>query len=211
MDTYLLDTEFLKELDYYQNKEVFVRIIALTTDEIPREEIIGRATGGSVNVDGASSLRRSCSVSLVALEDDEIITDSYWCYNNKFKLELGIRNEINQKYPDIIWFNMGIYVITNFSYNRTLNSLSVSLSGKDKMCRLNGEVSGNIPMTTDFGVIEEVETIEETDENGEQRITHQTTITKLPIRDIIINAVEEYGRELKSNIISTLKKPKIYS
>ena len=53
------------------------------------------------------------------------------------------------------------------------NNLNISISGKDKMCRLNGEVSGNIMMSTDFGTIEEVVKAD----NGETI----TTITKLPI------------------------------
>ena len=201
MKNYLFDKEFLKELDYHKEKETYVRIISLTNDELPREEIVGRATGGSVNIDGASAVRRSCSLSMLALDSDDIITDIYWCYNNKFKLEVGLKNLINNKYPDIIWFDMGIYIITNFSKSKSTNTLSISLSGKDKMCRLNGEVSGNIMMSTDFGTEEIVNKIEEIDENGNPKTTYQTTVNKLPIYLIIQNAVKTYGQEKAENII----------
>ena len=201
MKNYLFDKEFLKELDYHKEKETYIRIISLTNDELPREEIVGRATGGSINIDGASAVRRSCSLSMLALDSDNIITDIYWCYNNKFKLEVGLKNLINNKYPDIIWFDMGIYIITNFSKSKSTNTLSISLSGKDKMCRLNGEVSGNIMMSTDFGTEEIVNKIEETDENGNLKTTYQTTINKLPIYLIIQNAVKTYGQEKAENII----------
>ena len=201
MKNYLFDKEFLKELDYHKEKETYVRIISLTNDELPREEIVGRATGGSINIDGASAVRRSCSLSMLALDSDDIITDIYWCYNNKFKLEVGLKNLINNKYPDIIWFDMGIYIITNFSKSKSTNTLSISLSGKDKMCRLNGEVSGNIMMSTDFGTEEIVNKIEEIDENGNPKTTYQTTINKLPIYLIIQNAVKTYGQEKAENII----------
>ena len=194
MKKYLFDKEFLKQLDYHREKETYVRIISLTNDEYPREQIEGRATGGSINIDGASAVRRSCSLSMVALDTDKIITDEFWCYNNKFKLEVGLKNLIDKKYPDIIWFDMGIYVITGFSKSKNTTSLSISLSGKDKMCRLNGEVSGNIAMSTDFGTIE---TLNKNEETGE--IT--TTIDKLPIYMIIQNAVKEYGQERSENII----------
>lgn len=194
MKKYLFDKEFLKQLDYHREKETYVRITSLTNDEYPREQIEGRATGGSVNIDGASAVRRSCSLSMVALDDDAILTDNFWCYNNKFKLEIGLKNLIDNKYPDIIWFDMGIYIITNFSKSKNTNNLSVSLSGKDKMCRLNGEVSGNIMMPTDFGTIE---TIQKNKETGELT----TIIEKLPIYMIIQNAIKEYGQERAENII----------
>lgn len=202
MNDYLMDSKFLKELDYHREKDTYIRITSLTNDDYPREEIIGRATGGSVNVDGASAIRRSCSLSMVALENDTIITDAYWCYNNKFKLEIGLKNTINLNYPEIIWFEMGVYVITSFSKSKSTNSLSVSISGKDKMCRLNGEVSGNVMMSTDFGTIEQVDKVEEIDEEtGETIISYHTTVTKLEIYRIIQNALKEYGQERAENII----------
>lgn len=202
MKQYMYDKDFLRELDYHQEKETYVRIIALDNNEYPREQIEGRATGGSVNIDGASAVRRSCSLSMVAINNDIIVTDDYWCYDNKFKLELGIRNLINDNYPDIIWFNMGIYIITNFSKSTNTNNLTISLSGKDKMCRLNGEVSGNIMVSTDFGTEEFINEIEETDpETEETTISYQTSITKLPIYKIIQNAVKTYGQERSENII----------
>jgi hypothetical protein len=70
------------------------------------------------------------------------------------------------------------------------------------MCRLNGEVSGNIMMSTDFGTEEFINKIEETDpETGETNISYQTSITKLPIYKIIQNAVKTYGQERSENII----------
>lgn len=202
MRDYLYDSRFLKQLDYHREKDIYIRIISLDLNDFPREEIVGRATGGSVNVDGASAVRRTCSLSMVALEDDPILTDTYWCYDNKFKLEIGIKNLVDKKYPDIIWFEMGIYIITSFSKSRSTNNLTISLSGKDKMCRLNGEVSGNIMMSTDFGTIEEITKVEETDpETNEVKETYHTTITKLPIYIIIQNALKEYAQERAENII----------
>ena len=194
MKEYLFDKEFLKQLDYHREKETYIRITSLTNDEYPREQIEGRATGGSINIDGASAIRRSCSLNMIALDEDVILTDNFWCYNNKFKLEVGLKNLVDNKYPDIIWFDMGIYIITNFSKSKNTNNLSISLSGKDKLCRLNGEVSGNIMMSTDFGTIE---TVQKNEETGELT----TTIEKLPIYMIIQNAVKEYGQERAENII----------
>jgi hypothetical protein len=33
------------------------------------------------------------------------ITDEYWTYVNKFKVSIGVNNNINPNYPDILWFD----------------------------------------------------------------------------------------------------------
>ena len=62
--------DFLLELDRYRNKTIYARITSLRMDESPREGIEGRVTQGSVNLDGASTLRRSCSLTIVAQNFD---------------------------------------------------------------------------------------------------------------------------------------------
>ena len=189
MNNPLKDLEFLKQLDYYHNKEKFIRITALSMDEIPRESIEGKATGGNVNIDGNSAIRRTCSLSLTVDPTDTIITDEYWAYSNKFKLEIGLKNTINNKYPDIIWFKQGIYGITSFTCARNLNSLTISISGKDKMCFLNGELGGKLPAEINFGVIDKID--EEGNLHSEQ----------LPLYTIIREAMQLYGKEPLSNIL----------
>lgn len=187
--SYLFDSQFLKELDYKEDKDLFARITSLTINDYPIEQIEGRITDGSINIDGASALRRSCSLNLQCALDDTTFTDQYWCYNTKFKLEIGVENKINPDYPDIIWFAQGVYIISSFSRSIGTSSISISIQGKDKMSRLNGEISGNLPISTDFGVLEEVD------------LDGNTTYTKLPIRTIIQQAVREYGQERPENII----------
>ena len=99
----LYDKEFLKELDKVKNKIVYAKVTALTVEESPVESIEGRVTQGSINLDGASAVRRSCSLSIVAQEFD--YSDYLWGLNTKFKLEVGLQNDINENYPKIIWFN----------------------------------------------------------------------------------------------------------
>ena len=62
----LLDIEFLKELYKHNEKEIYAKIVALNVYEEPVEEIQGKVTGGSINVDGNSAVRRTCSLSLLA-------------------------------------------------------------------------------------------------------------------------------------------------
>ena len=70
---------------------------------MPIELIEGKVTSGSINIDGASAIRRTCSLSLIA--KDLNINDIYWGIQNKFKLEVGIKNFIDSYYPEIIWFS----------------------------------------------------------------------------------------------------------
>ena len=183
----LYDKEFLLKLDKQKNKTIYARITALTFQETPIEYIEGRVTQGSINLDGASAVRRSCSLTIVA--QDFNYNDYYWGLNTKFKLEIGVENTIDSNYPDIIWFKQGIYLITSFNTSRNATSFNIQIQGKDKMCLLNGEVGGVLESSVDFGILE-----------SEDKYGNWTR-TKIPIQEIIKNMVHIYGGEPYHNII----------
>jgi hypothetical protein len=106
----LYDKDFLKSLDKNKNKELYSRIILLTFEETPIEYIEGKITGGSVNIDGASRLRRTCSLQMVSTNLN--INIFALGLERKFKLEIGLSNNINPNYPEIIWFDLGMYITT---------------------------------------------------------------------------------------------------
>ena len=178
---------FLLKLDEMSNKVIYAKVTALTFSEYPIDTIEGRITSGSVNLDGNSAVRRTCSLSLVASNFN--YQDYLWGLNTKFKLEIGVENTIDERYPSIVWFPQGIFILTSFNTSQTNNNFTISLSGKDKMCLLNGEIGGTLDASIDFG------TIEEEDKNG------VWTIRKIPIQDIIRNIVHSYGGEPYHNII----------
>lgn len=185
----MYDKNFLKRLDLNRTKETYIKIISLTNEDLPVEEITGQATGGSINIDGTSSVRRSCSLSMTATKEDNIITDKYWAYNHKFKLQIGLKNTIDHTQPGIIWFDQGVYIISNFSISESTSSLTISIQGKDKMCRLDGTISGSLPAQHDFGK-EEIENADGT-----------ISFNLLPLYTIIREAVHEYAQEPMRNII----------
>lgn len=231
MSNFMLDKDFLYSLDQYKHKEIYAKIISLSFDEQPLEQIEGKITGGSINVDGNSTIRRSCNLSLVA--QDVNITNFYWGISNKFQLEIGVKNFINSKYPEIIWFKQGKFIITSFNSALTNNNYTISISGKDKMCLLNGDLGGNLPMSIDFGKIDNYSNsfsrinLEDysqykankyyiyDSENGEYKISldeyepnRQYYIKDvllnqedLKLKDIIREAVHFYGKESYGNII----------
>ena len=184
----LLDKEFLKQLDHSLNKTKYVRLIALDKDERPIETIEGRATGGSINIDGASKKQRTCS-GITLLGQDLKINDTNWAMKTKFKVEIGLKNDIDNRYPDIIWFKQGTYGINSFSVNETTNNFTVNIGGQDKMGYLDGTFGGILPMQVNFGVEDYIQP------NG------NIISTKIPLYKIIQQAVHQYGGEPLHNII----------
>ena len=193
------ETEFLLELDNKTDRELYARITALTLEELPTETIEGRITGGSINLDGNSALRRACNLTMVANEVN--INDYYWGLHSKVKIEVGIKNTIDKDRPDIIWFPQGIFVLTTFNTSHTTNSYQITLNGKDKMCLLNGDVGGALTASVVFS---ERDTFDlEKQEVFTEIIPFKTiireaihTFGKEPYHNIIINDIDDYGTEL---------------
>lgn len=189
MSNPLFDFNFLIELMNYQHREVYARITLLTQNELPLQQIEGRVTGGSINVDGNSALRRTCNLSLI-LKDQSEINSFYWAFKQKFKLEIGLSNAIDKKYPEIIWFKQGIFIIASHDMSQSVNNYTITINGKDKMCLLNGDLSGSLFSTVDFGAME-----------YHDLDTNTVTKTQMPLKDIIYEAVHSYGNESVENII----------
>ena len=184
MNNWQSDQNFLLLLDNNINRQVYVRITNLSD----HSSIEGQILNGSINVDGKSAIRRTCSISLnTSFDATEKITPD-WAINFWFKLEIGLTNSINQQYDPIIWFEQGIYVATSFSVSEQPNNITINISGKDKMCLLNGELGGHLIATHDFGTVER-------EEDG---VIH---LDKVLLFDIITQALSTYSGESIDNII----------
>lgn len=190
---YLTDSNFLKAIDQMHIKEQYAKITILNWNEEPIQEIQGIVTGGNLNIDGKSSMRRTCNLSVfVAEETDTNITDidHLFSLNKKMYLEIGYLNITNEyKKYKMLWFPQGLYVMINPSLSHSTAGTNISLTLKDKMCLLNGECGGVIPASTRF---DEYETL---DENGEW------VIEKPRIAQIIRECVNHFGGEQLSKIL----------
>lgn len=184
----LLDKEFLIDLYNHRDRQTYVKIIALNFNEEPLQSIEGTITQGSINIDGASAVRRTCSLTMIT--KDVEINDFYWGFKNKFKLEIGLKNYVNKNYPDIIWFPQGMFIITNFNSSQSTNNYTINISGKDKMCLLNGDLGGQLPASIDFGI-----------EEYYDKDSNITTYTPIPIKNIIKEMLHAYALEPYHNII----------
>ena len=115
---YLLDKEFLRQVDSYYQREVYAKVVSLDFDENPIAEITGNVTQGTINVNGDSAVRRTCSLTLVTSSVQ--VNEIDWSLRTKFRLYIGLKNFVDpEKYDDILWFKQGTYIITSFS--STLN------------------------------------------------------------------------------------------
>lgn len=190
---YLKDKDFLIQVDELHLKEQFVKITLLDWNEDPLEEIQGLVTGGNINMDGKSSLRRTCTLTAFLSDNDYAgITNvgNKFSINKKVYIEIGYTNTTNKyiEYP-IIWFPQGTFVINSASSSHGTNGTTLNFQFKDKMCLLDGSCGGTIPASTQF---DEYETV---DENG------VLVIERPVIPQIITEAVNHFGGEQLSKII----------
>ena len=121
MSNPLLDKAFIKRLYKNREKTKYVKITSYNHQGLPIETLEGVATGGSINLDGKSAARRSCSLTLATEKDVN------WALSTEFELQIGELNTIDDNYPDIIWFPMGRYLISSLSSNRQVNNFNISI------------------------------------------------------------------------------------
>ena len=189
----LLDSDFLKDLAEQRERTVYARIEMLNMQEEPEEEVFGRVTQGTITIDGNSSVRRSFSLTMIP-EKEQYYNNYELGLHRKIRLFIGLKNLVNKNYDDVIWFKQGTFLLSAFNVSQSVNSYSISIQGKDKMCKLNGELGGMIEsLTADFGKL----TSYERDAKGKLI----TTIEDIPIKTIIREAVHKYGNEPYQNII----------
>ena len=95
---YLNDADFLNELYDSHLSEQYCKITILDWNENPIKEIQGLVTGGNLNLDGKSAMRRTCNLSAYIDLNTANITeiDNLFSINKKMYLELGLINTTKQ-------------------------------------------------------------------------------------------------------------------
>ena len=199
---YLQDSSFLKFFDSQRIKEQYVKIIILTYDEKPIKAIEGRVTGGNLNLDGNSSVRRTCNLSLVADDTENDLTNinNLFSINKKASIEIGFLNNTNYYTNyEYIWFPLGVYVMGTPVISHSTDGINISVQLRDKMCLLNGECGGVIPASV---TLNEYDTI---DESGNY-VTLQPTIYQI-IQELVNHfGGEQLGKIIISDLDTRVKK-----
>ena len=141
---YSNDKDFLELVNNEHLKEQYVKITILNWLENPIQEIQGIITGGNLNLDGNSNVRRTVNLSCyIDNEENAKVTniENLFSINKKMFLEIGYLNITNQYTNNkIIWFPQGTFVMISPSLTHSTGGVSLQISLRDKMCLLNGEV-----------------------------------------------------------------------
>ena len=200
---YLKDSSFLQELSRHRLLEQYAKIIVLNLNEKPIQEVQGKITGGNINLDGKSAIRRTGNISVYVEERTNDLTDikHLFSINKKIKIEIGFLNTTS-KYPEynILWFPLGTFVIMNPSISNSSGGVTISLSLKDKMSLLNGECGGTIPASVVFHEYEEL------DPTTGSYVIKKPTIVQI-IRELVNHfGGEQLGKIIISDIDTRIKK-----
>lgn len=196
MFEYLNDMDFLIQLDKLHMRVQYAKIILLSfKDEEPIKEIQGSITSGNLSVNGSSAIRRTINLTMLASIDNSNLEDidNEISINKKIKVLIGYDNPLKsyKNYGDIIWFPCGLFVLSSANISRSTSGWNISITGKDKMCLLDGTAGGTLPASITFH-----ESLVQLD-NGDVEIQYPT------IFQIIYEAVNHWGGEAIENIIIT--------
>lgn len=107
------------------------------------DEISGSLMDLSIDVDADSNLRRSCNLTLIAVDDKFNAEPGSNVWLNKYiKILVGYNNILT---GEIQWYNQGIFMVNapSWTYDATTNSLS--LQGLDLMAKMTGLRNGYLP------------------------------------------------------------------
>ena len=99
--------------------------------------------GSSFSIDATSDIRRTCSISIIPINSSFGIEYGGKIWIDKY-VQIYIGIEDNKNNNEIVYTNMGIYLINNPNrvYNATSNTLNIS--GLDLMSKLTGFRNGNL-------------------------------------------------------------------
>lgn len=193
MFEYLNDMNFLTALDKLRIKSHYAKIVLLSFDEKPIREIQGNITSGNLSVNGSSSVRRTINLTMLADETNSNLEniDNEISINKKVRVYVGYKNPLKSyaQYGDIVWFKCGMYVLSSANISRSTSGWTISISGKDKMCLLDGTVGGTFPASVTFH------------ESYIYDNEGNLTIVNPTIFQIIYEAVNHWGGEAIENII----------
>jgi len=161
------------------SQDRIIKIEILNQNDYVVDEISGLCIDGDFNIDGDSAIRRTCSLKFIATSKLSITPSSPLWINKRFRLWIGITSLFTGQ---VVYFNMGTYIINDPTVDIQIADKTVSINGLDKMCYLDGTVSGELDKKTIIGVdIPISDAIKETVKlSGETKLLIDTSPYKTP-------------------------------
>lgn len=179
-------TRFLEKLYEHNVRKVYTKIELLRWDETTMGQIDGIVTNGTYSVDGSSSIRRNVNLTLSVIDRDDKLVFEYLDLSKKIRLWAGLENFTDEHQEDeIIWFNLGSYVLIEPSYSHSTDELRMTLQAQDKMALMNGVIGGVFNTATSF-----------TQRDSRTGYTHS-----LPWREIFYYAATIFGEEDPGKVV----------
>lgn len=179
-------TAFLEKLYEHNIRKVHSKVELLDWSEKTLGEIDGIVLNGSYNVDGNSTVRRNVSLTLSVVDREDNLVYEYLDLSKKVRLYAGLENYTDEHVEDeIIWFNLGTYVLIEPSYSHTVQEMRMTLQAQDKMSLLNGVIGGVFNTATSFS----------------ERNSVTGTTTSLSWREIFYYAATIFGEEDPAKVV----------
>lgn len=124
-----LSQRALENVMLQRTKTVHTKIEVLDRRDMVVGEITGLCTEGSVSINSDTMVRRTLNMTFVASRKIEIQEQSLLWINKRLRVFVGVER-FN---ADIIWFNMGVYIISNPQTSFSKSGRTISITGNDKM------------------------------------------------------------------------------
>lgn len=153
-------------------RKILIKINLLNFNFQVVDSIEGNLTTGNITINANSDIRRSCNITMVVKNNTFQISAGGQIWLDKYiQIYYGIVNNINN---EVVWTNMGIFLINNPNHVYDSVNNTITFQGVDLMAKLTGIrngyfewLNGVIPQQTD-------------EENG-------------TLRDIFIDLLEQAG------------------
>lgn len=112
-----------------RTKTIHTKIEVLNMNGIIVNEITGLCIDGSISIDISNLIRRTLNMTFIANKKLEINEQSLLWINKRLRIFVGIER-FNK---DIVWFCLGIYIISNPQTLFSKSGRTISITGNDKM------------------------------------------------------------------------------
>lgn len=123
-------------------RETFIKVNLLDFNYATIDTLEGNIISGNVQINSDSDIRRTCDVSFVITDTtlDAIPNGRIWL-DKLIQVYIGVKNSIDD---EIVWTNLGIYLINQPTYQYEATTRTLSFQGLDLMSLLTGIRNGSL-------------------------------------------------------------------